>query len=98
MTLLIFGGVIVAIFFEVAHLAGTFDLVGNFNAASGREVVKFGLKSLKSSLGEVVYLGHDHRVTPGGKPCDGRAKTCELPQDIGLPKAQSGREMYGLTP
>jgi hypothetical protein len=43
--------------------------------------VKFGLESLEGGFGEVVYLGHAHRVTPGGKPCDGRAKTCELPQD-----------------
>jgi hypothetical protein len=82
--LLIFGGVIVAVFLEVAHLAGTFDLVGNFNTASGREIVKFGLESLEGGFGEVMYLGHAHRVTPGGKPCDGRAKTCELPQDSGL--------------
>jgi hypothetical protein len=83
-TLFVFGGVVVAIFFEVAHLAGTFDFVGNFNTASGGEVVEFCLKALESGCGEVVYLGHAHRVTPGGKPCDGRAKTCELPQGSGL--------------
>jgi hypothetical protein len=33
------------------------------------------LKALESGCGEVVYLGHAHRVTPGGKPCEGRAKT-----------------------
>jgi hypothetical protein len=60
--------------------------------------VKFGLKSLESSLGEVVYLGHAHRVTPGGKPCVGRARTRLSVQDSGLPKASSRREMYGLTP
>jgi hypothetical protein len=84
MTLFVFGSVVVAVFLEVAHFAGTFDFVGNLNTASGGEVVKFGLKALESGCGEVMYLGHDHRVTPGGKPCHGRAKTCELPQDSGL--------------
>jgi hypothetical protein len=74
-TLFVFGGVIVTIFFEVAHLASTFNFVGNFNTTSGGEVVKFGLKALEGGFGEVVYLGHAHRVTPGGKPCEGRAKT-----------------------
>jgi hypothetical protein len=74
-TLFVFGSVIVAVFFEVAHLASTFNFVGNFNTTSGGEVVKFGLKALESGCGEVVYLGHAHRVTPGGKPCEGRAKT-----------------------
>ena len=73
-TLFVFGGVVVAVLFEVAHLAGTFNFVGNFDTAPGGEVVKFGLKALKSGCGEVVYLGHAHRVTAGGKPCDGRAQ------------------------
>jgi hypothetical protein len=49
-------------------------------------------------LGEVVYLGHAHRVTPGGKPCVGRARTHLLVQDSGRPNALSRREMYGWTP
>jgi hypothetical protein len=53
-TLLIFRRVIAGILFEIAFLTGTFDLFGDLDPASGREILKLGAKPVVGSAGTVA--------------------------------------------
>lgn len=63
--LFVFGGVVVAVFLEVAHLAGTPDALGNLDATSGREVEVLSLQALKGD-GRHAMLRHAVRLPMRG--------------------------------
>ena len=71
LALLLFGGVVVAVLAEVAHLACRFDLAGDVDAPLGGEVNEFGLQAVVGGLGELVLVhGHatDSRRGVEGRP------------------------------
>jgi hypothetical protein len=52
--LLVFGGVVVAVFFQVAHLAGALDLLRNFDAAARREIEMFSPQTFEGAARETM--------------------------------------------
>jgi len=59
--LFILGGVVVAVFFEVAHLAGTTDALGDLDATTRREVEMFGTQALEGA-GRNAMCRHEVRL------------------------------------
>ena len=48
--LLVLGGVVVAVLGQVAELAGSFDLAGDLDATTCREVLELGLQPIEGML------------------------------------------------
>jgi hypothetical protein len=67
--LFVFGSVIVAILLQVAHFTGALNPVRNLNTTTGGQIMEFFFEATERRFGEVMYLGHAHRVTGGEKPC-----------------------------
>ena len=65
--LLVLGGVVVAVLFEVTHLSGTFDLLGDGEPAAGAEVVELCLHSRECGAGELMYCHRDKASRVGQK-------------------------------
>ncbi len=57
-TLLVLGGVVVAVLGEITEFASPFDLLGDFDPTTCGEISMFGLKPLECRTCEVVDLGH----------------------------------------
>ena len=60
--LLIFGGVIVAVFGEVSHFPRALDLLGHLNAAARGEIVEFGLQAGVGDLRELMACHTEKRL------------------------------------
>ena len=58
LALLLFGGVVVAIFGEIAHFTGGLNLAGNIDSTMGGELLMFGAQPFVGLLGELVDVGH----------------------------------------
>ena len=58
LALLLFGGVVVAIFGEIAHFSGGLNLAGNIDPTMGCELLVFGAQPVVGLLGELVDVGH----------------------------------------
>ena len=61
MALFILGGVVVAVFFEIAHLAGATNALGNFDTTTGGEVEMFGAQALEGA-GRNAMCRHEVRL------------------------------------
>ena len=61
MALLVFGGVVVAVFFQVAHLAGSADALGHLDATAGGEVEVLGAQALEGARRDAMSR-HDVRL------------------------------------
>jgi len=60
-TLFVFGGVVIAVFLEVAHLACAPDALGHLDTAARREVEMLGLQALEGD-GRNAMLRHAVRL------------------------------------
>ena len=60
--LLLFGGVIVAIFGEIAHFTGGLDFAGDIASTMGGELLMLGAQPVVGLLGELVDVGHGPSV------------------------------------
>jgi hypothetical protein len=51
--LLVLGGVVAGVLFEIALFSRPFDLVGNFDPSARGEIVKLRLQTLEGGLGQL---------------------------------------------
>ncbi len=77
--LLVLGGVVAGVLLEVALFAGDFDLVGDLDAATRRQIVEFRLELVVGGLRE-LRVGHGPKDTEWlARPA--RSRTCQESYD-----------------
>ena len=64
--LLVLGRLVVAVFRQIAQLAGAFDRLRDLDPAARGEVLVLGLEPLMSAPGELMDIGHGEPGYPRG--------------------------------